>query len=112
MWAGDDVYTGGYILVGDNSDSYDPKAVGGDATLAADGTLTIAANAVENSMMADNSVNSAEIAAGAVDPAHVASGAWDFGTSVEADTLTEGGNAVWNDADTDVVDDTHLNWAR
>jgi hypothetical protein len=42
------------------------------------------------------------------------SGAWDFGTSVEADTLTsgpEGGNAVWNDADTDVVDDTHLNWA-
>jgi hypothetical protein len=66
---GDDVYTGGYILVGDNSDSYDPKAVGGDATLAADGTLTIAANAVENSMMADNSVDSAEIAAGAVDPA-------------------------------------------
>jgi hypothetical protein len=108
---GDDVYTGGYILVGDNSDSYDPKAVGGDATLAADGTLTIAANAVENSMMADNSVNSAEIAAGAVDPAHVASGAWDFGTSVEADTLTEGGNAVWNDADTDVVDNSHINWA-
>jgi hypothetical protein len=108
---GDDVYTGGYILVGDNSDSYDPKAVGGDATLAADGTLTIAANAVENSMMADNSVDSAEIAAGAVDPAHVASGAWDFGTSVEADTLTEGGNAVWNDADTDVVDNSHINWA-
>jgi hypothetical protein len=108
---GDDVYTGGYILVGDNSDSYDPKAVGGDATLAADGTLTIAANAVENSMMADNSVNSAEIAAGAVDPAHAASGAWDFGTSVEADTLTEGGNAVWNDADTDVVDNSHINWA-
>jgi hypothetical protein len=108
---GDDVYTGGYILVGDNSDSYDPKAVGGDATLAADGTLTIAANAVENSMMADNSVDSAEIAAGAVDPAHAASGAWDFGTSVEADTLTEGGNAVWNDADTDVVDNSHINWA-
>jgi hypothetical protein len=108
---GSDVYTGGYILVADNSNSYDPKAVGGDATLAADGTLTIAANAVENSMMADNSVNSAEIAAGAVDPAHVASGAWDFGTSVEADTLTEGGNAVWNDADTDVVDNSHINWA-
>jgi hypothetical protein len=101
---GSDVYTGGYILVGDNSDSYDPKAVGGDATLAADGTLTIAANAVENSMMADNSVDSAEIVAGAVDPAHVASGAWDFGTSVEADTITEGGVGVINTGETEVID--------
>jgi hypothetical protein len=68
---GSDVYTGGYILVADNSNSYDPKAVGGDATLAADGTLTIAANAIENSMMADNSVDSAEIAAGSVDEPHL-----------------------------------------
>jgi hypothetical protein len=38
-----------------------------------------------------------------IDPAHVASGAWDFGTSVEADTLTEGGVGIPNLNETDWV---------
>jgi hypothetical protein len=92
------------VLIYDGSDSWDNKTIGGDATLANDGALTIAANAVENSMMADNSVDSAEIVAGAVDPAHAASGAWDFGTSVEADTITEGGVGVINTGETEVID--------
>jgi len=30
--------------------------------------------------------------------------------SVEGDTITEGGNAVWNDSETDVIKDTHIDW--
>jgi hypothetical protein len=44
-------YTAGNILIGDDSNSYDQQTVGGDATLAADGTLTISANAIEESML-------------------------------------------------------------
>jgi hypothetical protein len=69
---GDDVYTAGYLIVGDGSDSYDPKAISGDVTLAADGAVTIAANAVENSMMADNAVDTAELAADAVEGTKIA----------------------------------------
>jgi hypothetical protein len=56
---GDNVYTAGYLIVGDGSDSYDPKAISGDVTLAADGAVTIAANAVEASMVAFNYAASA-----------------------------------------------------
>jgi hypothetical protein len=69
---GDDVYTAGYLIIGDGSDSYDPKAISGDVTLAADGAVTIAANAVENSMMADNAVDTAELAADAVEGTKIA----------------------------------------
>jgi hypothetical protein len=48
---GDDVYTSGYILIGDGSDSYDPKAISGDISLGSDGATTIQANAVEESML-------------------------------------------------------------
>ena len=39
--------TSGQVLVHDGSDSFDNVSISGDATLAADGTLTIAANAVQ-----------------------------------------------------------------
>lgn len=42
-----------------------------------------------------------------VAPAYVASGAYDLGTSMEADTITEGGNAIWNATETDIIDSTH-----
>ena len=43
---GDNVYTAGYLIIGDGSDSYDPKAVSGDITLGSDGAVTIANDAV------------------------------------------------------------------
>ena len=62
----------GNILVYDGSNSWDNKAMSGDATLASTGALTIAAGAVENSMLADDAVDSDELAAGSVDLAHLA----------------------------------------
>ena len=47
----------GHILVYDGSNSFDNVAVSGDATLSAAGALTIAANAVEGSMLNDNVVS-------------------------------------------------------
>ena len=49
--------------------------VSGDATIAAGGALTIAAGAVENSMLADDAVGADELAANAVVNASIASGA-------------------------------------
>jgi hypothetical protein len=43
-----------------------------------------------------NTVDSDQYVDGSIDPEHVASGAWDFGTSAEADTITEGGVGVPN----------------
>jgi len=42
----------GQVLVYDGTDSFDNVSISGDATLAANGALTIAAGAVENSMLA------------------------------------------------------------
>ena len=49
--------------------------VSGDATVASNGALTIAAQAVENSMLADDAVGADELAANAVVNASVASSA-------------------------------------
>ena len=49
--------------------------VSGDATIASNGALTIASQAVENSMLADDAVGADELAANAVVNASVASGA-------------------------------------
>ena len=42
--------TAGYLLIGGGSD-YSPTAISGDATLASDGAVTIAADAIEESML-------------------------------------------------------------
>ena len=65
-----DAKTSGRILVGDGTDLAS-VAVSGDATLAANGALTIASQAVENSMLADDAVGSDEIADNAVLTAHI-----------------------------------------
>lgn len=59
-------------------------------TLKDDGVnlLTAAANTIDSDQYVD----------GSIDPAHVASGAWDFGTSLEADTITQNGVAVFTTA--------------
>ena len=78
-----DAKTSGQILVGDGTDIAS-VAVSGDATLAANGALTISAGAVENSMLADDAVDSDELAAGAVDLAHMSV------NSVDSDQYVDG----------------------
>lgn len=63
--------SGGHLMIWDGTDDWENKAVSGDATLASDGALTIAANAIENSMMADNSVDSSEYVDNSIDPEHI-----------------------------------------
>ena len=101
------------------SDGTDPSyvTISGDATIAAGGALTIAAQAVENSMLADDAVGADELAANAVVNASVASNAAivatklnfnvDFGGNVQFGTQTDdavvfggtialGGNVIGN----------------
>jgi hypothetical protein len=46
----------GQILVHDGTNSFDNVSISGDATLASNGTLTIATNAIESTMIAQNSI--------------------------------------------------------
>ena len=64
----------GQFLVSDNDDAV-WRSLSGDATLAANGAITISAGAVENSMLADDAVGADELAANAVVNASVASNA-------------------------------------
>ena len=56
----------GQILVHDGSDSFDNVSISGDATLASNGALTIANDAVEQAMIADDAVGADQLAASAV----------------------------------------------
>tara|TARA_R110002072_G_scaffold13980_3_gene58278 strand:+ start:4620 stop:11966 length:7347 start_codon:yes stop_codon:yes gene_type:complete len=57
---GDDLYmatnTSGYILVADGT-NYNPVAISGDVTISSAGAITIAAGAVENSMLANCTIS-------------------------------------------------------
>jgi hypothetical protein len=57
--------TSGHVLVADGT-NYNPVAISGDVTIASNGAVTIAAGAVENSMLADDAVGADELAANAV----------------------------------------------
>ena len=76
--SGDDLTMGtntsGHVLVADGS-NFNPVALSGDVTIAANGAVTIANGAVENAMLADDAVGVDELAANAVVNASVASGA-------------------------------------
>jgi hypothetical protein len=67
--AGDDITMGtntsGHVLVADGT-NYNPVAISGDVTIASNGAVTIAAGAVENSMLADDAVGADELASNAV----------------------------------------------
>ena len=56
----------GQILVHDGSDSFDNVSISGDATLASNGALTIANDAVEQAMIADDAVGADQLAGSAV----------------------------------------------
>jgi len=90
--SGDDLTMGtntsGHILVADGT-NYNPVAVSGDITIASNGAVTIANQAVENAMLADDAVGADELAANAVVNASVASGA---AIDVSKTALTAGTN--------------------
>jgi hypothetical protein len=85
--------------------------VSGDAAIAAGGALTIAAGAVENSMLADDAVDSDELAAGAVDLAHMSANSVDSDQYVDGsiDLIHMSANSVDSDQYVDgSVDNVHL----
>lgn len=105
-----DVKTSGQIIVGNGTTGVS-VAVSGDATLDADGALTIANNAIENAMMADNSVDSAEIVAGAIDLAHMSANSVDSDQYVDGsiDLIHMSANSVDSDQYVDgSIDPEHL----
>jgi len=67
--SGDDLTMGtntsGHVLVADGT-NFNPVALSGDVTVAANGAVTIANQAVENAMLADDAVGADELAANAV----------------------------------------------
>ena len=66
--------TSGKILVGDGT-SYEEVAVSGDVTIASNGAVTIANDAVEQAMIADDAVGADQLASDSVVNASIASGA-------------------------------------
>lgn len=55
----------GNLLIYDGTDSWDNKAMSGDATIASTGAMTIAANAITTTKIADANVTLAKLSAGA-----------------------------------------------
>ena len=76
--SGDDLFmatnTSGHILVADGT-NYNPVAAGGDITIAANGTVTIANDAITSAKIADDAITSALIADDAITSALIADGA-------------------------------------
>ena len=72
---GDDLVMGtntsGHVLVADGT-NFNPVAVGGDITMAANGTVTIASTAVETGMIAADAITGAKIADDAIGSEHIA----------------------------------------
>ena len=72
------------ILIGDGT-GFTAAALSGDVTMTNAGAVTIAAQAVENSMLADDAVGADELAANAVVNASIASGA-----AIDATKIADG----------------------
>jgi len=72
---GDDLVMGtntsGHVLVADGT-NYNPVAVSGDITMAANGAVTIASTAVETGMIAADAITGAKIADDAIGSEHIA----------------------------------------
>ena len=97
---GDDITMGtntsGYVLVADGT-NYNPVAISGDVTLASNGAVTIAATAVENSMLAGSIADSKLSTISTADK--VAGGA------IQIDSGTDGTSITLADTDKFLVDD-------
>jgi len=86
----------GQILVYDGTDSWDNKSISGDATLAADGTLTISDGAVSTSKIADGAVTLAKLSTTGITDGYIiryddSAGAWQ---AVDPTTLPAGTASV------------------
>ena len=97
----------GHVLIYDGSDSFDNKAISGDATLAANGALTIASGAVETSMIADDAVTAAKMADDAVATAAIAAdavtGAKIADDAIDSEHYTDGSIDTAHIADSQVT---------
>tara|TARA_R100000654_G_scaffold1729_3_gene6377 strand:- start:316 stop:2316 length:2001 start_codon:yes stop_codon:yes gene_type:complete len=97
----------GHVLIYDGSDSFDNKAISGDATLAANGALTIASGAVETSMIADDAVTAAKMADDAVATAVIAAdavtGAKIADDAIDSEHYTDGSIDTAHIADSQVT---------
>ena len=97
----------GHVLIYDGSDSFDNKAISGDATLAANGALTIASGAVETAMIADDAVTAAKIADDAVATAAIAAdavtGAKIADDAIDSEHYTDGSIDTAHIADSNVT---------
>lgn len=86
--SGDDITlatnTAGHLLVADGN-NYNPTALSGDATLASNGAITIANDAVEQAMIADDAVGADQLASDSVVNASIASGA-----AIDATKIADG----------------------
>ena len=72
--SGDDITMGtntsGHIMVADGT-NFNPVAISGDVSIAANGAVTIASTAVETSMIAADAITAAKIADNAVENEHI-----------------------------------------
>ena len=78
----------GHVLVYDGSDSFDNVAISGDATLAANGALTIASGAVETAMIAADAITGAKIADDAINSEHYTDGSIDTAHIADSQVTT------------------------
>ena len=76
--------TSGHMLVA-NGTKFFPVAMSGDATIASNGAITIANDAVEQAMIADDAVGADQLASNAVVDASIASGA-----AIDASKIADG----------------------
>ena len=79
--------TSGHVLVA-NGTKFLPVAISGDATLASNGAITIANDAVEQAMIADDAVGADQLASNAVVNASIASGAQIDATKIADGSVT------------------------
>ena len=109
---GDDIVMGtntsGHIMVADGT-NFNPVAVSGDVTIAANGAVTIAGTSVETSMIASDAITGAKIADDAINSEHYTDGSIDTAHiadlqvttgKIAADAITEAkiaDNAVENE---------------
>jgi len=78
----------GHVLIYDGTNSWDNKALSGDATIAAGGALTIANNAVNAAKLANDAVDTAAIVDGNVTLAKLATGMVQLSSEAFADNDT------------------------
>ena len=78
----------GHIIIYDGTDTFDNKAISGDATLSASGVLTIANNAVETAMINADAVTGAKIADDAIDSEHYTDGSIDTAHIADSQVTT------------------------